>query len=109
MTGRQTDATICGTRGLARLSTSVVIPRETFVHLVLVRILVLTGHRPKTWVVVKWYYSGKDIEEHGLGESDSLGMYVSTVPQALSSRETRGSGTNHPTASLSAAPPKIAK
>ena len=62
-----------------------VILRETFVHLVLVRILVLTGHRPKTWVIVKWYYSGKDIMEHGLvGKSGGLEVYVSTAPLALS-------------------------
>jgi len=33
-TGGQTNTTICVTRGSARLSTSVVILRETFVHLV---------------------------------------------------------------------------
>lgn len=33
-TGCHTNTTICATRGSARLSTSVVILRETFVHLV---------------------------------------------------------------------------
>jgi hypothetical protein len=61
----------------------VVILRETLVHLVFVRILVLTGHRPKTWVVVKWYFSGKDIAEHELRKS-GIRMYVSTAPQGLS-------------------------
>jgi len=74
---------ICGTRGSGRLSISVVILRETFVHLVLVLILVLTDHRLKTWVIIQWYFSKKDIVKHESGKSGSLKMYVSTAPQAL--------------------------
>jgi len=77
-TGIQTDAMICGTRGSGRLSISVVILRETFVHLVLVLILVLTDHRLKTWVIIQWYFSKKDIVKHESGKSGSLKMYVST-------------------------------
>jgi hypothetical protein len=66
------------------LSTSVVMLRAMFVHLVLVPKLVLTGHHAKTWVIVQWYFSGKDIKEHELGKSDRLRMYVSTALQALS-------------------------
>jgi hypothetical protein len=73
----------------------VVILHETFVHLILVRILVLTDDRLKTWVIVQWYYSGKDIAEHESGKRDNLGLYVSTAPQALSPVKLQGQGNRY--------------
>jgi hypothetical protein len=56
------------------------------------RKLVLTGHHAKTWVIVQWYFSGKDIEEHELGKSDRLRVYVSTAPQSLSTVKLQDQG-----------------
>ena len=52
------------TLGWRRLRRSVEILPEMFVILFLLWLLVLTGHCPKTWVNVQWYFSGGDIAAH---------------------------------------------